>query len=320
MAEKLAYARQEMDGLRALLMHEPRGRQDMYGALLTEPSNPAADFGLIFLNTQQYTTMCGHAVIGTATSIIETGMLPDGKLLDGRGERSVVFDTPVGLVPARCLVDGVRVLAVSFQNTPVFVYERGASISLPDLGSVSVDVVYSGGFFALVDVQRFGLDLVPRNADALAELGVNLRRAANAQLQVRHPEQPHVTTVDGIEFHEPVQYLTDGSLLARNVASFGDRTIDRSPCGTGTCARMALLYFGGELELGQRFVSESIISTRFTGSILRETSVAASPAVIPEVTGRAHITGFHRFVLDPDDPFPAGFSLVGQQVEGASSS
>ena len=320
MAEKLAFARREMDGLRGLLMNEPRGRQDMYGALLTEPSNPAADFGLIFLNTQQYTTMCGHAVIGTATSIIETGMLPDRELPDGSGERSVLFDTPVGLVPARCLVDGVRVLAVSFQNTPAFVYERGASVSLPDLGFVSVDVVYSGGFFALVDVRRFGIELVPRNADALAQLGVDLRRAANAQLQVRHPEQRLVTTIDGVEFHEPVQRLPDGSLLARTVASFGDRTIDRSPCGTGTCARMALLHLGGELEVGQHFASESIISTRFTGRILKETSVADFPAVVSEVTGRAHITGFHRFVLDPDDPFPAGFSLIGQELEGASAS
>jgi proline racemase len=316
MAEKLAYAREELDGLRGLLMLEPRGRQDMYGALLTSPCDLAADFGLILMNTQQYTTMCGHAVIGAATTVVETGMVPDDAPPAGSGELSIVFDTPVGLVPARCEISDGQVLRVSFQSTPVFVYEQAASISQPDLGSLSVDVVYSGGFFALVDAQGLDLDLVPRNAEALAQLGAYLRQAANSQLQVRHPEQHHVTTIDGVEFHGPVQPQADGSLLARNVASFGDRTIDRSPCGTGTCARMALLHASGELVVGQRFVSESIIGTRFEGRIVEQTQLGERQAIIAQVSGRAHLTGFHQFVLDPDDPFPSGFALDSQGPGG----
>ncbi len=319
MAEKLAYARKEMDGLRGLLMLEPRGRQDMYGALLTEPCHPAADFGLVFMNTQQYTTMCGHAVMGAATAVIETGIVSGDGRPTTNAEQSIVFDTPVGLVPTRSQVVGGQVLSVSFQNTPVFVYEQGACISLPDLGSLSADIVYSGGFFILIDARCLGLDLVPRYAEALAQLGVDLRRAANSQLQIQHPEQPHVTTIDGVEFHEPVQPQPDGSLRARNVATFGDRTIDRSPCGTGTCARMALLHARGDLAVGQTFVSESIIGTRFTGHIVNETRVGDFQAIVPEVTGRAHLTGFHQFVLDPDDPFPGGFSLTGKGSEGETT-
>ena len=318
MAEKLAHARREMDGLRGLLMLEPRGRQDMYGALLTAPCDPAADFGLIFMNTQQYTTMCGHAIIGAATTVVETGLVPGGGPPETSGELSVVFDTPVGLAPTQSKVVDGQVLGVSFQNTPVFVHKQGACLSLPDLGPLSVDIVYSGGFFALIDAQDLGLDLVPRNAEALAQLGVDLRCAANSQLQVRHPEQHHVTTIDGVEFHEPVRRQPDGSLRARNVASFGDRTIDRSPCGTGTCARMAVLHARGDLAVGQRFISESIIGTRFVGQIVEETRVGGAQAIIPQVTGRAHLTGFHQFVLDPDDPFPGGFSLSDRAPAGGT--
>ncbi len=203
-------------------------------------------------------------------------------------------------------------LDVTFQNAPVFVYKPGARLSLPELGPLQADIVYSGGFFALVDAQLFDLSLVPGNAEALARLGMGLRWAANAQLQVQHPEQPFTTAVDAVEFHEPAQPQPDGSLYARNVATFGECTIDRSPCGTGTCARMALLHARGDLAVGQSFVSESIIGTRFTGQIVDETRVGDFHAIVPAVTGRAHLTGFHQFVLDPDDPFPGGFSLTGQ--------
>ncbi len=310
-AEKMLYARNELDGLRGLLMLEPRGRQDMYGALLTSPSDPAADFGLIFMNTQQYTTMCGHAVIGAATTVLETGMLPAVE-----PETTVTFDTPVGLVHTQARVEEGRALEVSFNNTPVFAYQLDARLSVPDLGELSVDIVYSGGFFALVEARQIGLELVPRNARRLADLGTRLRHATNAQLSVQHPALPFVNTIDAVEFHDPAEHQTDGSLRARNVATFGERTIDRSPCGTGTCARMAALHAREELRIGQRFVSESIIGTHFTGQILEETQVGEYKAIVPSVTGRAYLTGFHQFVLDPDDPFPGGFSLSQSDMKG----
>ncbi len=282
MAEKMIYARNELDGLHGLLMLEPRGRQDMYGALLTTPSDPGADFGLIFMNTQQYTTMCGHAVIGAATTVLETGMVQAVE-----PETTVVFDTPVGLVHTRARIKEGRVLEVSFNNMPVFAYQLDARLSVPGLGELPVDIVYSGGFFALVEAERIGLELVPANARALADLGTRLRHAANAQLSVQHPDLSFVSTVDAIEFHGPAERQADGALRARNAAIFGERTIDRSPCGTGTCARMAVLHARGELKVGQRFVSESIIGTRFIGQIVGETRVGKYQAIVPRVAGRA---------------------------------
>jgi proline racemase len=305
MAEKMIHARNELDGLRRLLLLEPRGRQDIYGALLTTPTVPEADFGLIFMNTRQYTTMCGHAVMGAATTVVETGMVEAIE-----PETTVVFDTPVGLVHTHGRIEQGRVREVSFDNTPVFVYQLDARLSLPGLGELPVDIVYSGGFFALVETQRVGWELVPANARALADLGTRLRHAASTQLSVQHPELPFINVIDAVEFHGPAERRADDTLHARNAAIFGERTIDRSPCGTGTCARMAVLHARGELDVGQWFVSESIIGTRFTGQIVGETYVGGYRAIVPRVAGRAYLTGFHQFVLDPDDPFPHGFSLA----------
>jgi proline racemase len=305
MAEKMVYARNELDGLRRLLLLEPRGRQDMYGAILTTSADPRADFGLIFMNTRQYTTMCGHAVIGAATTVVETGMVEAVE-----PETTVTFDTPVGLVHTRIHIEEGRVREVSFDNTPFFVYQLDAHLTVPGLGEVAADIVYSGGFFALVKAQQTRLELVPGNAEALIDLGIQVRGAANSQLSVRHPELPFVNIVDAIEFHGSAERQADGVLCARSAVIFGERTIDRSPCGTGTGARMAVLHAKGELKVGERFVSESIIGTRFTGQVVRETCVGEYPAIVPQVDGRAYLTGLHQFVLDPDDPFPWGFSLT----------
>jgi proline racemase/trans-L-3-hydroxyproline dehydratase len=313
MAEKMRYARRELDGLRGLLMHEPRGRQDMYGALLTAPCDPGADYGLVFMNTQQYTTMCGHATIGAATMVIETGMVQPEE-----PETVVVFDTPVGPVETIGEVRDGQVVRVSFRNAPVFVYELGVILSLPDIGQLPVDVVYSGGFFVLVEARLVGLDLVPEHAGLLGDMGARLCQAANEQLSVRHPDLAYVNTIDAVEFHEPEELWQDGTLFARNVTTFGERTVDRSPCGTGTCARMATLHAKGKLAIGQEFVSESIIGTRFHGTIEGATRVGGFDAIVPSVRGRAYITGYHQFVLDPADPFPRGFSLQSTTNTGGS--
>ncbi len=305
MADKMLYARKELDGIRRLLLFEPRGHQDIYGALLLSPTIPEADFGLIFMNTQQYTTMCGHVVIGAATTVIETGMIDAVE-----PETSVTFETPVGLVHTQVRVEKGRVYEVAFNNTPAFVYQRDVCLSDPVLGELPVDIVYSGGFFALLEANRIDMELVPANARALADLGTRLRAVANAQLSVGHPGLPFVTTIDAVEFHNLARRETDGTLRARNVATFGERTIDRSPCGTGTGAKIALLRAKGELAVGQPYISESIIGTQFIGRIIEETNVGDYRAVIPRIAGRAYLTGFHQFVFDPNDPFPYGFSLT----------
>jgi len=302
--EKMLHARREMNDIRAFLMNEPRGRQDMYGALFTEPADPAADFGLIFMNTQQYTTMCGHAIIGATTTVVETGMAPAVE-----PETVVVFETPVGLVRTRAQVRDGRVLQVAFDNMPAFAHQLDARLVTTDMGELLVDIVYSGGFFMLLGAEQLKIELVPSNAATLAELGSRLRRLANAQFAVGHPDLPFVTTIDAVEFHAPAELEAGGELLVRNASTFGENTIDRSPCGTGTGAMMALLHARGELQVGQECISESIIGSRFTGRIVRETLVGDYQAIVPRVAGRAHLTGFHQFVLGPEDPFPHGFSL-----------
>jgi proline racemase/trans-L-3-hydroxyproline dehydratase len=282
----------------------------MYGAVLTTPTNPQADFGLIFMNTQHYTTMCGHAVIGAATTLVETGMVEAVE-----PETTVTFDTPVGLVRTRVRIEAGCVREVSFDNTPVFAYQLDARLSVPDLGDVLADIVYSGGFFALVKAQRTGLELVPANVEALINLGIRIRDAAQSQLSVRHPTQPFTELIDCVEFSGPAERQADGALHARNTVILGNRTVDRSPCGTGTCARMAVLHARGELKLGEGFVSESIIGTRFIGRIVGETKVGEFNAILPRVSGRAHLTGLHQFVLDPEDPFPHGFFLTDSETK-----
>jgi proline racemase len=304
MAEKMIYASEELDDLRAMLMLEPRGHRDMYGAVLTTPSEPEADLGLIFMNTLRYTSMCGHATIGAATTVAKTGIVP---LV--APSTDVVFDTPVGLVRTEVSVEDGRVGEVSFANAPVFVYALDVPVTVPGVGDVQVDVVYSGGFFALMDVRLTGLSLTPGNAGALARLGVAVRRAVNDQVPVQHPELSFLDSVEAVEFHAPVEVRGDGGLLARNAAIFGECTIDRSPCGTGTGARMAVLHARDQLQIGQQFTSESIVGTRFTAWIAEETEVAGYPAIVPLVAGRAFLTGFNRFIAEAEDPFPHGFSV-----------
>jgi len=306
MGEKMAYASRELDDLRALLMLEPRGHRDMYGAVLTAPTMSEADFGLVYMNTLRYTTMCGHATIGAATTVVKMGMIEPLE-----PSTNVVFETPVGLIRTRVASGDRHVGDVSFANAPVFVDQLDVSVEVRGLGRVPVDIVFSGGFFALVDVRLTGLALDPGNATALANLGVTIRRAVNDQISVQHPERPYIDSVEAVEFHAPVEDLDDGTWLARNTAIFGQNTIDRSPCGTGTGARMAVLHARGELEAGQSLVSESLIGTRFTGRIVKEITVAGRRAIVPSVSGRAFLTGFHRFVLEPEDPFQRGFSISG---------
>ena len=174
---------------------------------------------------------------------------------------------------------------------------------------MSVDVAYSGGFFALVDAQKIGLEIETANVEALLNTGMRIRDAAQSQLSVRHPDLAFTNRIDCVEFCGPTKRLEDGSLYARNTVILGNRTMDRSPCGTGTCAKIAVLHAKNELKVNEKFVSESIINTRFVGQIMGETYVGDIKAILPRVTGRAYLTGHHQFVLDPDDPFQRGFNL-----------
>jgi proline racemase/trans-L-3-hydroxyproline dehydratase len=227
-------------------------------------------------------------------------------------ETVITLDTPSGLVRTYAHIEAGRVVAVSLENVPSFVYRPDVMLSVPGLPDLQVDIVFGGLFFTFVDARQLEIELVPANATQLASLGMRILAATNEQVSVQHPELPHLNKIIDLRF-----YVEPGSSGAdsRNVVVLGDHMIDRSPCGTGTSAEAALRHAQGRLRVGETFVTESIIGTRFTGQVTAETRVGSGldsfRAVVPRVTGSAYITGFHQFVLDPADPFPTGFRLEG---------
>jgi proline racemase len=305
MAEKLAYAKEHLSWVPGLLLLEPRGHKDMFGAILVPPCSPTADIGVLFMDNKDYEPMCGHAVIGIVTTLLETGMFEAFE-----PETLLTLDTPSGPVRAHAQIMDGRVLAVSFENVPSFVFRSNVTLKVPEVGDLVVDVVFGGLFFVLVNARHLEIELIPDNAVRLADLGMRILAAANEQVPVQHPELPHIDKIIDLRFYvELVSDEADG----RNVVILGDHMVDRSPCGTGTCAEVALRYARGQMGQGEPFVTESIIGTRFTGQVIAETQVGSGsevfPAVIPKVTGSAYITGLHQFVLDGEDPFPEGFQL-----------
>jgi proline racemase len=301
MAEKLAYAEKHLPWAPRLLLLEPRGHKDMFGAILTAPGSADADLGVVFMDNQGYEPMCGHAVIGTVTTVLETGMFPMVE-----PESRITLDTPSGLVHAYARTESGRVASVSFENVPAFVYRSDVVLDVPSVGKLSMDVVFGGLFFVFVDARQIALDLIPASAARLADLGMRILAVANQGVEVRHPELSHIDRIIDLRFY--VEPGPDGA-DSRNVVILGDHMVDRSPCGTGTSAEAALRHAQGRLDVGESFVTESIIGTRLTGQVVATTEVGDFPAVVPRVTGSAYLTGFHSFVLDPDDPFPTGFQL-----------
>ncbi|MEW6662052.1 MAG: proline racemase family protein [Bacillota bacterium] len=301
MAEKKKYLEKEIDALRTALMLEPRGHRDMFGSILTAPVAEEADLGIVFMDSSGYLNMCGHGTIGAVTVALETGILPANE-----PETRVVLDTPAGLVRAVARVSGERVASVTVENVPAFMYRKDIKVVLPDQGEITLDISYGGNFFAIVPVEQFGLDIIPENGQILSSLGMKILQAVREQVSVVHPEHPHINSVDLVEFSgKPL-----GSMgHARNAVVFGKAQLDRSPCGTGTCAKMASLFAKGQLSLGQEFIHESIIGTTFAGRLLQETKVGDYPAVIPQITGRAFITAIQQFIIDPEDPLRDGFFL-----------
>jgi proline racemase len=305
MAEKLAYASRNLARVLGLLMLEPRGHRDMFGAVLVPPVDPTADIGLIFLDNQSYEPMCGHGVIGAVTSLLETGALTMKEPLT-----TVVIDTAAGLVRAEACIEAGRVTQVTMENAPAFVYQQNVALAWPGHADLVVDIAFGGNFFVLVDARQLALDLVPAQAGHLACLGMQILELANSQIAVSHPDLPDINHIIDLRFYcEPGRDGAD----SRNVVVLGDHMIDRSPCGTGTCAELALRHARGQLKPQQPWIVESIIGTRFTGEIAAETTIGQGantlPAIIPRVTGSAYITGFCQWVLHPHDPFPQGFAL-----------
>ncbi|ADI13975.1 trans-3-hydroxy-L-proline dehydratase [Truepera radiovictrix] len=301
MLEKRRWVRDNLDGVRRSLMWEPRGHADMYGCYVTPPVTPEADFGVIFMHNEGYSTMCGHGIIAVATVAVATGMVSAQT-----PETRVGIDSPAGFIEAFVAWDGRKASGVRFRNVPSFLYARDLTVVTPSFGELTLDIAFGGAFYAYLDGAQAGLAVRPENTRALVQLGDEVKRAVEATLEVVHPEEPALRGLYGTIIGGPPRH--EGSDQA-NICVFADREVDRSPTGTGTAGRMAQLYARGRLALGQTFVNESILGTVFTGRVLSETTVGDLPAVVPEVSGSAHITGFCQWVVEPDDAVGEGFLL-----------
>jgi proline racemase len=299
MLERKVHFEAELDDLRRLLMREPRGHGAMSGAILQPPTRDDADWGVLFIEVSGCLAMCGHGTMGVATVLVETGMVAVTE-----PETVIRLDTPAGLVEARVAVADGAATAVTLRNVPSFLERRDAIVELPD-GPLVYDLAFGGNFYAIVDAAAAGVEVDPEQAPELIEAGARVMAAIEAQDRPVHPDDERLAGVRHVIFAAPGRDGAD----ARAAVSIHPGWLDRSPCGTGTSARMAQLHARGELALDTPFVHESVIGTRFTGRLVGETEVGGRPAVIPEITGRAWITGMGQYLLDPTDPFPAGFAL-----------
>ncbi len=310
MMEKKKYVEAHYDHYRAALMLEPRGHRDMFGALLTDPVHEEADFGVIFMDSGGYLNMCGHGSIGTASMVVETGMV---EVTEPYTE--VVLDAPSGIIRTKVHVVNGKAVEVSILNVPAFLYKESLEIRIPGYGRIPYDISFGGSFFALVDAEKIGLALTMENVETITSLGMELRQKINQTVEIRHPYLD-ITTVDLVEFY---CHTENGKADMKNCVIFGGAQTDRSPCGTGTSAKLAALYAKGELKLHEPFVYESITGSMFTGEATREIEIDGKKGIIPQITGSAYITGMNNWILDAEDPLEYGF-LLGMRKEAEPES
>jgi proline racemase len=291
---------QHLDHIRQLLMYEPRGHSAMSGAILQPPTREDADWGVVFIEVSGCLPMCGHGTIGVATVLVETGMVPVVEPVT-----TVRLDTPAGLVVAEVAVtDGVA-RSVTIRNVPSFSVGLDREVDVPGFGPVRYDMAYGGNFYAILDVEQLGLPFARSSAQRLLDAGLSIMDAINTADRPVHPANPSIAGCHHVYLAAP----GSDARHSRHAMAIHPGWFDRSPCGTGTSARMAQLHARGELPLETDFRNESFIGTHFVGRLLAETAVDGVPAVVPAITGRAWLTGTAQYLLDPDDPFPQGFQL-----------
>ncbi|MEC0256710.1 proline racemase family protein [Paenibacillus lautus] len=300
MTEKMVYMSEHYDHFRRALMLEPRGHEVMSGCILTPPCDRRADIGVVFIESGGYLPMCGHDTIGLCTALLEGGIYPESKSV-------IKLDTPAGLVEARLMVENGKVKQVSFTNVASFLYKQDVRVHVENLGEISVDIAYGGNFYGLVDARLLHLPLVPGRGSDIVRLAIKIREAINREVEVVHPENPVIRGLTHIEFYSDSESL---SARCRNTVVVPPGGIDRSPCGTGTSAKAAVLYAKGEIEKGEEFWHESIVGSLFRAKVVEETTVGSLSAVIPEISGSAWITGFHQFALQDQDQLNQGFFLL----------
>ena len=305
--EKTQYLRDEMDHLRTAVLFEPRGHSGMCATVITESSAPGADLGMLILEPQGYVPMCGHCTIATCTVLVETGMVQVEEPVT-----KINLETLAGLIEARVSVENGRAKSVTIQNIPAFLYEKGVKLQTKEFGEIVADLAYGGMYYLLVPAESAGLTLKEGELDRIIASGMSIRADALQQLNIVHPglddrEQAHYGGTMQVQFYGPP---THPEAHSKNVVVIPPNSIDRSPCGTGTCSRLATLYTDGKIGMGEEFVYESYIGTLFRVRAVAETIVGNYPAIVPELTGSGHVTAMHQFVLDPDDPLKHGFLMT----------
>ena len=298
--EKRAYVRDKLDHLRKMLMFEPRGHADMYGALLVEPDLPSADLAVLFMHNEGYSTMCGHAIVALGRYAVDQGLVPAGEKVT-----VVNIECPCGMVRAEVdMVDG-KPADVTFESVPSFLYARDKVLTVGGWGKVSFDIAYGGAFYALADARQFGLKFGRDSVAGFVDAADTLTKSVQAAIPITHPDADDLGFLYGT-------ILTDGrdaysDQPTRNVCVFAERQVDRSPTGSGVTARLAAMFARGQISLGQERIFHSIIGSRFTGAVASETSAGPHKAVTARVSGRAYYSGKAEFVIEDDDPLAGGF-------------
>jgi 4-hydroxyproline epimerase len=302
MSEKRQHFLKEYDWIRKGLMFEPRGHDMMSGSILYPPHNPENDTSVLFIETSGCLPMCGHGTIGTITIGIEEGLIVPKR------PGFVKMETPAGMVMIEYKQEGEKVKSVKLINVPAYLAATELTINCPDLGELIVDVSYGGNYYAIVDIQKNFKGLEFYSVDKLIFWARELRKLINEKYEFVHPENP---TISGCSHILWTGAVLDETSTARNAVFYGEKAIDRSPCGTGTSARMAQWYAKGRLKKGDEFIHESIIGSKFTGRIEEETSVGGHPAIRPSIEGWARIYGYNTITIDPeDDPYSYGFQIL----------
>ncbi len=295
---------EKFDHLRRGLIHEPRGHFDMYGCLVTPPVSAEADIGVLFMHNAGYSTMCGHGIIALVTALLETGALP---ITDE--QTPVGIDTPAGLVRAVGHIGAEgRVERVLFLNVPSFVIALDVTLDIVGVGPVTLDIAFGGAFYAVLDCEQIGMRVAPANKRLLVGAATAIKQAVIDHVPIHHPTEDDLGFLYGVII---VDRPEDPSHHSRNLCVFADAEVDRSPTGTGVSARLALLHTKGEIQLNQTITIESILgrASTFDGRVVEETQVGPHSAIVPEISGRAFITGRHEFILDPADKLGQGFVL-----------
>ncbi len=301
MLERRRFAEDHLDDLRRALMWEPRGHADMYGAFLGPPVDPSSDISVLFIHNEGFSTMCGHGIIALTKVVLDTGMLPAET-----PETMIRIDTPAGQIEATAHISDGQVGAVDFRNVPSFVAAMDHMVDVPGLGQVRYDLAFGGAFYAYVDADDLGLSIEPSSISRLIDAGRAIKHAVIDSGPIDHPVEPGLGFLYGVIFVAPPENPANHS---RNVCIFADGEVDRSPTGTGVSGRLAIHHARNEISTDEAITIESILGSTFTGRVVDTTEFGGLPAVIPEVTGTAHITGRNEMWLDPSDELGAGFLI-----------